>query len=230
MASGSNPLSSTRKSARAAPGSRSPQSLDNLVVDSRSIEHEIDAGLRQRPLAERIEKSSVTLGKEVNGWRTGLNSGDRAYYGGDWLRRAAVALAGIHANDPAEALYPTTHVDSTGAKLDGATSRYTITFPSGQFPPVNAFWSVTMYDGKTQLLVANPTNRYLINSPMLPDLKKNGDGSVTLYVQKDSPGADKESNWLPASNDEFYTVMRLYWPKQAALSGEWKAPAVQPAN
>ena len=87
-----------------------------------------------------------------------------------------------------------------------------------------------MYDGKTQLLVDNPINLYLINSPMLPDLKKNGDGSLTLYVQKDSPGADKESNWLPAPNDTFYMVMRLYWPKQAALSGDWKPPAVQKVN
>jgi len=175
---------------------------------------------------EKIEKKSVTLGTEVNGWRTGLNSGNRAYYRGDWLRRAAVALAGIYANDAAEALYPVTHTDSAGAKFDGATHRYTITFPAGKLPPVNAFWSVTMYDGKTQLLVANPINRYLINSPMLPDLKKNGDGSLTLYVQRDSPGTDKESNWLPAPNDTFYMVMRLYWPRQAALSGEWKPPAV----
>ena len=172
----------------------------------------------------KIKEKSVTLGKDVNGWRIGLNSGNRAYYDGDWLRRAAVALAGIYANDPAEALYPTTHTDIAGAELNGATSSYTITFPPGQLPPVNAFWSVTMYDGKTQLLVENPINRYLINSPMLPELKKNGDGSLTLYVQKDSPGADKESNWLPAPNDPFYMVMRLYWPKQAALDGEWKPP------
>jgi hypothetical protein len=84
-----------------------------------------------------------------------------------------------------------------------------------------------MYDGKTQLLVANPINRYLINSPMLSSLKKNRDGSLTLYVQKESPGADKESNWLPTPNDTFYMIMRLYWPKQAALDGQWKPSAVQ---
>jgi len=174
----------------------------------------------------RIEKSSVTLGRDVNGWRIGLNGGNRAYFHGDFLRRAAVALAGIYANDEAEALYPITHTDSTGAKLDGAASRYTITFPAGQLPPVNAFWSLTMYDGQTQLLVANPINRYLLNSPMLPDLKKNDDGSLTLYVQKSSPGPGNESNWLPAPNDPFYLVMRLYWPKKSALEGEWKPPAV----
>jgi hypothetical protein len=133
----------------------------------------------------------------------------------------------VYANDVVEALYPVARTDSTGAKLDGSAGRYTITFPAGQLPPVNAFWSVTMYDGKTQLLVANPINRYLINSPMLPNLKMNDDGSLTLYVQKDSPGADKEANWLPAPADEFYMVMRLYWPKQAALSGAWKPPTVQ---
>ena len=82
--------------------------------------------------------------------------------------------------------------------LDGSKHNYTLTFAAGQFPPVNAFWSVTMYDGKTQLLIENPINRYLINSPMLPSMKKNADGSLTLYIQKDSPGADKEANWLPA--------------------------------
>jgi hypothetical protein len=90
--------------------------------------------------------------------------------------------------------------------------------PPTQFPPVNAFWSVTMYDGKTQLPIENPISRYLINSPMLPGLKKNADGSMTLYIQKDNPGADKESNWLPAPNDLIYLVMRLYWPKTEAPS------------
>ncbi len=85
---------------------------------------------------------------------------------------------------------------------------------------------VTMYDAKTQLLVANPIDRYLINSPMLPTLKKNAHGSITLYLQKDSPGKDKESNWLPAPDGPIYVAMRLYWPNKAALAGKWKPPAV----
>jgi hypothetical protein len=93
-------------------------------------------------------------------------------------------------------------------------------------PPVNAFWSVTMYDGKTQLLIENPLNRYLINSPMAPDLKKNADGSLTIHIQKDSPGADLESNWLPAPDGPIYLVMRLYWPKESGLNGTWKPPAL----
>ncbi len=97
-------------------------------------------------------------------------------------------------------MYPMTRWDANGATLDGSQQNYTLTFPAGQFPPVNAFWSVTMYDGKTQLLIENPINRYLINSPMLSSMKLNADGSLTLYIQKDSPGADKESNWLPAPN------------------------------
>ena len=84
-----------------------------------------------------------------------------------------------------------------------------------------------MYDGKTQFLTDNPINRYLINSPMLPDLKRNADGSLTLYIQKDSPGADKESNWLPAPQGPFSLVERLYWPEEAALNGTWQAPKPQ---
>jgi hypothetical protein len=84
-----------------------------------------------------------------------------------------------------------------------------------------------MYDGKTQLLIKNAIDRYLINSPMLPDLKKSADGSLTIYMQKGSPGPDKKSNWLPAPNGPIYVVMRVYWPKEAALDGSWKPPALQ---
>ena len=143
-----------------------------------------------------------------------------------------MAKAGIYANDPVEATYPLTRTDATGETLDGSKHSYTLTFAADQFPPVNAFWSVTMYDGKTQLLIENPINRYLINSPMLPNMKKNEEGSLTLYIQKDSPGADKEANWLPAPNGPIYLVMRLYWPKVEPPSilppgeGTWKPPGI----
>jgi hypothetical protein len=177
---------------------------------------------------EKIERKRENIGKEVNGWRIGSAFGDRAFYNGDFELRAAAALAGVFGNDAVEALYPMAMTDSKGDKLDGSKHRYTVTFPAGQYPPVNAFWSVTMYDGKTQLLIDNPINRYLINSPMLPQMKKNKDGSLTIYVQKDSPGTGKESNWLPAPDGPIYMVMRLYWPKPAALDGEWKpAPIVR---
>lgn len=177
---------------------------------------------------EAIEKQRNEIGKDVNGWRVGSAFGDRAFYNGNYTLRAAAALAGIYGNDAIEAMYPLAVTDSTGAKLDGSKSNYTLTFPAGAYPPVNAFWSVTMYDGKTQLLIENPINRYLINSPMLPDMKKNADGSLTMYIQNKSPGKDKEANWLPAPDGPIYIVMRLYWPKDEALNGTWKpAPIVR---
>ena len=176
---------------------------------------------------KKIKDAAAALGRDLNGWHVMTGTLDRAGYHGDWLARAAVAAAGVYANDSAEAMYPMTRSDADGAKLDGATGRYTLTFPPGQLPPVNAFWSVTMYDGRTQLLVDNPINRYLINSPMLPGLKTSGDGSLTIYIQKDSPGKERESNWLPAPDGPIYLVMRLYWPKEEAISGAWKPPGVE---
>ena len=171
---------------------------------------------------EAIVRQKEEIGKDVNGWRVGSAFGDRTFYDGDYTLRAAAALAGIYGNDAVEAMYPLASTDSAGSKLDGSKSNYTITFPADGYPPVNAFWSVTMYDGKTQLLIENPINRYLINSPMLPDMKKNPDGSLTIYVQNKLPGPDKEANWLPAPDGPIYMVMRLYWPKDAALNGTWK--------
>jgi len=170
--------------------------------------------------------------KNVNGWKIGDWFGDRAFYNGNWLKRAAGAQGGIYGNDSVEATYPLTKTLADGEPLDGSKYNYTLTFAAEQYPPVNAFWSVTMYDGKTQFLIKNPINRYLINSPMLPKMKKNADGSLTLYIQKDSPGKDKESNWLPAPNDLIYLVMRLYWPKTEPPSilppgeGTWKPPGI----
>ena len=115
----------------------------------------------------KVEEAAANVGKNINGWRVSSLPDDSAYYNGDWLRRAIAAHAGIYGNDSA-AMYPLTRVDDTGQTLDGSKHNYKLTFPAGRLPPVNAFWSVTMYDGKTQLLIKNPINRYLINSPMLP--------------------------------------------------------------
>ncbi|MFO1036255.1 MAG: DUF1254 domain-containing protein [Geminicoccaceae bacterium] len=176
----------------------------------------------------QIKAEVGKLGTEVNGWRISANSfGDRKMIDGDWARRAAAAMAGIYGNDAEEALYPLLDTASDGKKPDCTTNKYTLTFPGDGLPPVNAFWSVTMYDGKTQLLVANPIDRYLINSPMLPGMKRGADGSLTLYLQHDSPGADLESNWLPAPAGPIYVAMRLYWSKESALKGTWKPPALQ---
>jgi len=111
-----------------------------------------------------------------------------------------------------------------GEPLDGSKHNYTLTFPAGQTPPVNAFWSVTMYDGKSQFLIKNPINRYLINSPMMPNMKKNADGSLTLYIQKDSPGNDKESNWLPAPTISFISscVLKRFRGASRATGTEFR--------
>jgi hypothetical protein len=103
-------------------------------------------------------------------------------------------------------------------------------YADGKFPPVNAFWSLTMYALPSQLLVKNPINRYLINAPMLPDLKRDADGGLTIYIQNESPGAAKEANWLPAPKGPFMLAARYYWPKPELLEDKWKSPAVQPVN
>ena len=201
-----------------------------------SVEHKAAALLGMKGGDDKVAQFLATGIKSINGWKIGSFMGNRDFYHGDWLMRAAAAKGGIYGNDAVEATYPLTRVDAKGETLDGSKHNYTITFPAGQYPPVNAFWSVTMYDGKSQFLIKNPINRYLINSPMLPGMKKNADGSLTLYIQKDSPGKAKESNWLPAPNDTIYLVMRLYWPKETPPSvlpageGTWKPPAVAQTN
>jgi hypothetical protein len=198
------------------------------------LEQKVEVGLGMKEGERKIaEYLANVAGKEINGWRVTSLFGDSAFYNGDWLKRAAGAKGGIYGNDAVEAMYPARRTDSDGQTLDGSKNNYTLTFPAGQLPPVNAFWSVTMYDGKSQLLIENPINRYLINSPMLPTMKTNADGSLTLYIQNKSPGADKESNWLPAPNDTIYLVMRLYWPKTEPPSilppgeGTWQPPGIK---
>jgi hypothetical protein len=155
--------------------------------------------------------------------------GTRAFLNGSYIDLMSAAVLGIYGNSKDEAIYPAYFVDD-GKKALSGTNRYTLRFAPGQLPPVNAFWSLTMYELPASLLYANPLNRYLINSPMLPDLKRDADGGITLYVQNESPGADKKSNWLPAPKGPFFTVLRLYWPKPEALDGQWKAPPLQRAN
>jgi len=198
-----------------------------------SLEDKLEIGSGMKEGERKVDEAVANLGKAINGWRVSSLPGDSAHYNGDWLKRAAAAKAGIYGNDAAEAMYPLTRADGDGKTLDGSKSNYTLTFPSGQQPPVNAFWSLTMYDGKTQLLIENPINRYLINSPMIPAMKTNSDGSLTLYIQNKSPGADKEANWLPAPNGPIYLVMRLYWPKTEPPSilpagdGTWQPAGVK---
>ncbi|MGB3727983.1 MAG: DUF1214 domain-containing protein, partial [Thermodesulfobacteriota bacterium] len=153
--------------------------------------------------------------------------GTREFMKNSYINRAVGAKLGLYGNSKSEAFYFIILTDDEENKLNAAENDYTLTFDKDKLPPVKAFWSVTMYDGKTQLLIENPINRYLINSPMLPDLKRNDDGSLTIYIQKDSPGKEKESNWLPAPDGPLYMALRCYWPKEAILDGEWKLPPVK---
>ena len=156
--------------------------------------------------------------------------GTREFLHNDYVARATGAQMGIGANSKEEAIYPLFEKDSGGQALDGSKGRYTLRFAKGQFPPVNAFWSLTMYDLPQQLLVENPIHRYLINSPMLPSLQLDPDGGLTIYIQADSPGKELESNWLPAPHAAFMLAMRYYLPKAELIEGTWKSPAVVRAN
>ncbi len=207
-------------------------------IDRKSLTPEMRAafGDAVKQAFAKIEQTAESVGTLVNGWQIGSAAGSRDFYKGNWALRAAAAKLGIYGNSQAEAVYPFTRQDVNGIALDGSKYTYQMTFAPGQLPPVNAFWSITMYDGRTQLLIDNPINRYLINSPMLPELQKNADGSLTVYIQKDSPGKDREFNWLPAPDGPMFVVMRLYWPKTRPPSvyplgkGTWKPPGVVPVR
>jgi len=186
----------------------------------------VQAALKDLPKTalERIGANQKSLGSEVDGWQFTKGVG---HYGTDYMKRAVVAAFGWPANLPQDAVYPYTTVDANGEKLSG-TNKYTITFDKGQLPPVNGFWSFTMYMiDQGWWFVPNPLNKFTV-SPR-NNLKTNPDGSTTLYFQKDSPGKDKESNWLPAPEGEFIPMLRMYWPKEemsSILDGTWIPPRV----
>jgi hypothetical protein len=197
-----------------------------------SLLHKAEILLGMKQGEAQVEKTMANFGTEVNGWNVASIFGDRDFYNGDWLKRAAAAKFGIFGNNAEEALYPIVTKDGNGKPLDASRHNYTLTFAANQLPPVETFWSLTMYDPKTQHLIANPINRFLLNSEMLPNMKKNPDGSLTLIIQKDSPGKENESNWLPAPNGHVYMLLRLYCPKTTQPSilppgqGTWQPPPV----
>jgi hypothetical protein len=197
------------------PGKLSPD-MKKAIADGMA-----DAWTDQAALKKRIDAKELTSG-DMFGTREDLKN--------NYAYRMAGAVLGIYANSKEEAMYPAYTVDSAGQALDAARNRYTIHFEPGQFPPVHAFWSLTMYELPASLLTANPLNRYLLNSPMLSQFKLDGDGGVTLLIQNESPGADKEPNWLPAPKGPFFMAMRLYWPKEEALTGKWTAPPLNRAD
>ena len=161
-----------------------------------------------------------TLARVANGWS--MNTDTMGVYGNYYLKRAIVTQQGLGANLPEDAIYPLNLFDDAGAPLDGAHN-YTIHFEKGAMPPVNAFWSITLYDSEG-FQVANVLNRFAVSSYM--PFKTNGDGSLDLYFQNESPGEDKEVNWLPAPKGAFNLCMRLYAPRGEALTGKWNPPAV----
>jgi hypothetical protein len=161
-----------------------------------------------------------TLARIVNGWS--MNTDTMGVYGNYYLKRAIVAQNGLGANLPEDAIYPINLGDETGKPLDGA-NRYTLHLDKRDMPPVDAFWSVTLYDSEG-FQVANSLNRFAVSNWM--PFKYNADGSLDLYFQNESPGADKEANWLPAPKGPFNLTMRMYAPKSEALTGKWNPPAV----
>ena len=172
-----------------------------------------------------IDRRRASLGGNTSGlW------GTREALKNDYVLRAVGAQVAVGANSAEEAIYQIYEKDANGQPLDAGTNSYSLHFAKGEQPPVHAFWSLTMYDLPGQFLVRNPINRYLINSPMLPDLKHDDDGGLTLYIQHSSPGQALESNWLPAPAEKFMMALRLYWPMPEVVSGTWKPPQVTSAK
>jgi hypothetical protein len=198
--------------------------------DASGLDPAVQAALQDVPRAvlQRIEANRMSMGELVDGWvvTKGLGSD-----GSNYMKRAVVAAFGWPANRQDDAVYPYAESDSAGQKLTGA-NKYTLTFPKGRTPPVNGFWSITMYQVDSGWwFYPNPSNKFTV-SPR-DNLKYNADGSLTIYLQNASPGKDKEANWLPAPAGEFVPMLRMYWPKDkdpSILNGTWTPPAVQQAG
>ena len=192
--------------------------------DLRALDPEVARGVEgaaragQESIAREAAKPHGTV---VNGWD--VLPPQLGNFGTDYTLRAGVALVGLGANLPADAVYPRATADAQGRPLSGA-NRYVIRFPKDQTPPVNGFWSLTMYNDR-QFLVRNPIGRYAIGDR--DKMKRDPDGSLPIYIQHDSPGKGRESNWLPAPADSFNVIMRLYWPGKTILDGTWKMPPIE---
>jgi len=168
-----------------------------------------------------IDDNVSRAGEFINGWiilREVMGN-----YGTSYLQRATIALIGLGANVPEDAVYPLSNVDSNGKGYNGRND-YIFHFEEGQIPPVKGFWSLAMYDSNGYF-IENPINRYSIGDR--DNLKFNSDGSLDIYIQHNSPGKDKESNWLPAPKADFNMVLRLYWPSNKILTGDWNPPGVK---
>jgi hypothetical protein len=187
----------------------------------------------QQAINDGIKDSDADLGAVMKKINSGeISSGDmfgtRDFLKDNYLNRYVGAKLGLYGNSKQDALYFAYFTDANHQPLDASKSSYELHFNKGELPPNKAFWSLTMYDGKTQLLVANPLKRYLLNSTTLKSYKYGADGSLTLYVSHGNPGAAKQLNWLPAPEGPFYAVLRVYLPGEAVLNGTWKQPPIRP--
>jgi hypothetical protein len=193
--------------------------------DFAALDAGVQAALKDVPQEAigKIMGHFKSAGEDEGGWVFTTQTGE---YGTEYLQRALITAIGLGANRPQDAVYPTSEVDSAGKPYSGA-NKYVMHFPKGHLPPVDGFWSLTMYNGE-YFFVDNPLNRYTLSAR--DKLKANTDGSVDLYIQHENPGPDKESNWLPAPADKFILMLRLYWPKEtppSLLDGTWKIPPVE---
>lgn len=197
-----------------------PSSEETAKANATTIKEALQRGIEEGE--KLIDEKVRNLGTVVNGWSFNLDTGD---YGTDYLLRAAIAKTAHGANSPQEALYPAVFTDDRGEQLTGSRN-YVIHFDKDRIPPVNGFWSISMYNSK-DYFVDNPINRYAIGD-RTPSLKYNADGSLDIYIQHDSPEKDKEFNWLPApSDDKFSLILRLYIPQEVILKGQYQYPPVQ---
>lgn len=206
-----------RRLARINVGAHATFDLDAF---SPEVQEALEAGTADAHRA--IEDRGNALGTVIDGWQDIPPMG---HYGDDYLFRSAVAWKFIYTNSPEEALYPIAETDADGEPLNGS-EKYVLHFPAGHLPPVDAFWSVTLYDSTTRLMTDNPLNRYSIGD-RTPGLRRNPDGSLTILIQHETPGAEHETNWLPAPTGRYYLNVRAYMPRPPFLDGSYRLPAVR---
>ena len=209
------------------PGEEALYGTFRSVLDAASNDPQIKVTLTEAAVAAEDELIKPLFefhnnGRPIgNGWTSPPNG---ARWGTDYLSRAATARSNMYDNAPKETRYIYTDFDRDGSRLTGA-DRYTATFAAGRTSPVNGFWSLTVYN-KEHLFEPNQLNRFSLGTKS-KSMKKNADGSLTLYFQHESPGVDKETNWVPTPTDEFSLYIRAYWPKDEILNGSWVPPAAQ---
>jgi hypothetical protein len=206
--------------------------LPGAAFDSASYSTEILNAIHQgvKEAQMEIKNKAENIAERVNGWNMLNAFGPREFYNEDWLLRAAAVMVGIYGNDKVEAFYPVAYVDLDDEVLDGSKHRYKIEFTKDEIPPAKYFWSITLYnkhaDGVGGYMNENEVNRYLINSTT-EGLKYNEDGGFTVYIQHEAPALkDEKSNWLPAPDEPFYLMLRVYGPEPSALDGSWEPPGI----